>query len=226
MTTWTTLADATLAQDKPLTQSVARALRDNPTAIAEGSSGSPVIVGLNPLIVSAASSSSTLTFTSLPALDLIEFELFNLRPVTNGAVLRAQVSINNGSSFISSYAFAKTISEISTGGSPSGANEGGYAAAQMDLSQASGGVANGSNSGVSGIFKLLSPGSSSLLKMAQWHVNHSNGSTSGFDNVTGSAAIAGVTTAQQINAIKFYFSTGNISAGSIAVRPRRATATN
>lgn len=41
MTTYTTLTDATLSQDKPLTQSTVRALRDNPTAITEGASGAP-----------------------------------------------------------------------------------------------------------------------------------------------------------------------------------------
>ena len=43
MTAYTTLADATLAQDKPLTQSVARALRDNPLSIAEGDASAPKI---------------------------------------------------------------------------------------------------------------------------------------------------------------------------------------
>lgn len=43
MTDYTTLADADLAQDKPVTQAKARALRDNPLAIAEGATGAPKI---------------------------------------------------------------------------------------------------------------------------------------------------------------------------------------
>lgn len=43
MTDYTTLADADLAQDKPVTQAKARALRDNPIAIAEGATGAPKI---------------------------------------------------------------------------------------------------------------------------------------------------------------------------------------
>ena len=43
MPTWTTLSDSTLAQDKPLTQSITRALRDNPIALAEGASGAPQV---------------------------------------------------------------------------------------------------------------------------------------------------------------------------------------
>ena len=41
MTTYTDLADANVAQDKPGTQSLFRALRDNPIAIAEGATGAP-----------------------------------------------------------------------------------------------------------------------------------------------------------------------------------------
>jgi hypothetical protein len=42
-TSYTTISDATLAAGKPLTQAVSRALRDNPSAITEGSSGAPKI---------------------------------------------------------------------------------------------------------------------------------------------------------------------------------------
>lgn len=41
MTSYTNLTDATLTSGKPGTQSVFRALRDNPTAITEGASGAP-----------------------------------------------------------------------------------------------------------------------------------------------------------------------------------------
>ena len=41
MTSWTTLPDTTLAQDKPVTQSVMRALRDNPVAIGEAAPSAP-----------------------------------------------------------------------------------------------------------------------------------------------------------------------------------------
>lgn len=41
MTTYTAVSDAVLAQDKPFTQSIARALRDNPLAIGEASLGAP-----------------------------------------------------------------------------------------------------------------------------------------------------------------------------------------
>lgn len=44
MTTFTTLADSTLAQDKPLTQSITRAFRDNLLAVASADSSAPRIV--------------------------------------------------------------------------------------------------------------------------------------------------------------------------------------
>lgn len=44
MTDYTTLSDTTLAQDKPFTQSVSRALRDNPIAISEGSASAPKLL--------------------------------------------------------------------------------------------------------------------------------------------------------------------------------------
>lgn len=43
MTTFTTLSDVSLAQDKPVTQSIARAWRDNPLAIGEADATAPRI---------------------------------------------------------------------------------------------------------------------------------------------------------------------------------------
>jgi hypothetical protein len=43
VTTYTTLSDASLSQDKPVTQSIARAWRDNPLAIAEADASAPMI---------------------------------------------------------------------------------------------------------------------------------------------------------------------------------------
>lgn len=43
MTTWTTLPDTSLEQDDPLTVEIALAYRDNPIAIAEGSTSAPVV---------------------------------------------------------------------------------------------------------------------------------------------------------------------------------------
>lgn len=79
MTTWTTISDAVLAQDKPLTQSVVRALRDNVSALAEGSSGAPAIVyaamdsfmetagGVGSIVQAATTGSLTVSFGATTA---------------------------------------------------------------------------------------------------------------------------------------------------------------
>ena len=53
---WTDLLDADLAQDEPMRQSTARALRDNPEGIAAGVAGAPRIqtAGLDDSIVTTA----------------------------------------------------------------------------------------------------------------------------------------------------------------------------
>ncbi|MET4294708.1 hypothetical protein ABIB06_006541 [Bradyrhizobium sp. LB8.2] len=225
MTTYTTLADASLAQDKPLTQSNVRALRDNPLAIAEATSGAPAISGVNPGTVQTASASATLTFTNLPTKDLIEFELISLKPATSGAVLQMQVSTNNGSSWVTNYSYAKRISEVSTGGVASSTQEGEYTGTKVDLSQTSGGVNNGSNNPLCGVVQLFSAGSTTLVKQLTWSCTHANNTSSGIAFVSGGGFV-GVATSSQINAVKFYFSSGNITNGSIAMRSRRNTATN
>lgn len=227
MTTYTTLTDTALSQDKPVTQSMTRAWRDNPIAIAEGAANSPVIVGVNPTAVSTVTTAvAALIFTSLPLADLIDIEIFNLRPVTSGAALQCQVSTNGGSTWINSnYAFVKSIAEF-VSGTATTAGEGGSGLGAFNISQTSGGVSNGSSNGVSGTFQLMNPASVTLLKTALWHLNHWNSSSSGIVNVNGSGTFGGVATGTAINAIKFFYSTGNISAGQITVRPRRAASTN
>lgn len=44
MTTYTTIPDADIDQDSPVTQPLVTALRDNPIAIAEGAAGAPKVV--------------------------------------------------------------------------------------------------------------------------------------------------------------------------------------
>lgn len=226
MTTYTTLTDAVLAQDKPLTQSIVRAFRDNVNATAEGSSGSPSIIGLNPDAVAVASNSASLIFTNLPALDLIEFEMLGILPSSTGAVLRAQVSINNGSSYIiTNYSFAKTITEISTGNTPTSSAEGGYSVGSIDISRAAGVYTSG-NAGLSGIFQAFNFGSTTYTKNYNWQISHVNGTSAAPSVVTGGGVSGTVTASQQINAIKFFFGSGNIASGKITMRSRRATVAN
>ncbi|MGO7259136.1 hypothetical protein ACCT32_36975, partial [Rhizobium brockwellii] len=61
MTTFTALSDATLSQDKPFTQSIARAMRDNPKALAEGDVTAPEVIGTSPMYRADASNTTALT---------------------------------------------------------------------------------------------------------------------------------------------------------------------
>jgi hypothetical protein len=219
LTTWTGLTDETLTQDKPWTQSISRAVRDNPIAIAEGSSGSPSIVGLNPDVVQVASSSASLVFTDLPTNDLLEFEFFAVNPATTNSKLYVQVSTNNGSSWQSGYYYANHVASSAA----SDANEGGESAGQVVLS-ASAGVTNSGSVGLSGVLKIFSAGSTSTEKVGTWHLVH--GDNAGhFVSVSGAGRLYG-TSGTAINAVKFYFSSGNISVGKIALRARRSAVSN
>lgn len=60
MTTYTTLTDATLTANKPWTQSIARAVRDNPIAITEKAAGAPVLA--NNYVVAAMINAAAVTW--------------------------------------------------------------------------------------------------------------------------------------------------------------------
>lgn len=105
MTTHTTLPDSSLAQDKPLTQSIARALRDNPKAMAEGDATAPEVVGVSPLDRQVASNSATLVFDNLPdGYDVLEFDVVGIYPVSPNwsNTLVMEISTDNGSTWLNS----------------------------------------------------------------------------------------------------------------------------
>ncbi|MEZ5781150.1 MAG: hypothetical protein R3D70_05815 [Rhizobiaceae bacterium] len=105
MTTFTTLPDSSLTQDKPLTQSIARALRDNPKAMAEGDATAPEVVGVSPLDRQAASNSASLVFDNLPnGYDVLEFDFVGIYPVSPNwsNTLVMEISTDNGSTWLNS----------------------------------------------------------------------------------------------------------------------------
>lgn len=225
MTAWNTILDAVLSVDKPLTYVLARIFRDNPIAIAEGSAGSPAIVGLNPLAkVTVSGTPAAITFTDLPAVDVIEFELLGIRPATSSHTLKMQVSTNNGSIWIStSYYYAKNmVTSLAAA-----AQEAGEAALAWELS-AQNIWPNGTTfyQG-SGKVTLLNNGSVVSDKSFISQLMHSDGAGH-IRVINGGGAVSSKTTA--INAVKFYWDNGitssNFAAGTITCRPRRANVTN
>lgn len=216
MTTYTTLADATLAQDKPLTQSVVRALRDNPSAIAEGDASAPIIVGVNPITSATASNSATLTFTNISAaFNILELELEGLVPVTTGTTLQMQFSTDNGSTWIAGtnnyYANSVNLSGATASA------EGGVNVTTMALSKASD-VLNSAAVGLSGLVKLFNLASTAKVKAATWQTFYGS-SSGGFASVAGGGTAQ--TSATAINAVRLLFSSGNISTGRAVLRGRR-----
>lgn len=119
MTTYTTITNAEIDQDSPVTQPLLTSLRDNPIAIAEGSTGAPRISGkaLNTLYFrTSAGYSSNFSFGGLA-----DFAAINFRGGCNadgGGVTRsltAQLSDDNGATWTtavtigSAFISAKTL---------------------------------------------------------------------------------------------------------------------
>lgn len=216
MTTYTPLADATLAQDKPWTQSISRAVRDNPLAIAEATSGAPSILALNPESVTSVTSAAQLAVLSLPALERLELEVNGIKPATSNAVLRVQVSVNNGSSWIGGTGYHYVKQLINTAGTVSTVGLAGSSNIELTATNHS------NNNTVDGTVTLINVNSSSrttgLYKLGY--------ATSGgvYVWVSGMFVIEGAGAA--INAIRFFFDTGNVATGKVTVRRFRPTVAN
>ncbi|WP_428516269.1 hypothetical protein [Roseovarius sp.] len=95
MTSFTSIPNTEIAQDKPIKAETGLALRDNPIAIAEGGSGAPKIAKK---IVSAQSPGGNVTIT-----DLDDFAGVLVHGVVfsddSGPSMTVEFSLNNASSF-------------------------------------------------------------------------------------------------------------------------------
>ena len=112
MTTYTTITNAEIDQDSPVTQPLMTALRDNPIAIAEGSSGAPKIA--DQVDYATATGSSWATVTDLDDyagcwVD-VAFEIVNGIGVTSNLVFEVS---DNGSTFYGTVTLLTTGSEQS-----------------------------------------------------------------------------------------------------------------
>lgn len=205
MTTFTTLTDATLSQDKPFTQSIARAMRDNPKAMAEGDITAPEVVGNSPMYKATASNTTALTFLNLPdGYDVLEFEYVNIYPVTLASTLLMEVSTDNGATWISS-------------GYASSYETGAASLAQWPIT----GTANTFNStlanSINGRTRTYNLSSTSVFKQVE-------SQTFWFDsggNIQRWRLIGLQQFTAKVNAVRFRFSTGNISRGYIIMRRMR-----
>jgi len=111
MTTYTTITNAEIDQDSPITQPLLTALRDNPVAITEGAAGAPKVqaAALDTFIANVVSSGSV-TITDLDT----QASIMCAGGVTNGT-LTVELSDDNGST----WATAETIANLTTSGEES-----------------------------------------------------------------------------------------------------------
>jgi hypothetical protein len=178
----------------------------NTLGAGSGTSGAMVLIA-----TAAASSSASISFTSIPsAYDQYVVTLANVVPATNGDQLYLQMGETGGCTLeTTDYNWYGGV--FNSSGSSTGGTNGDT---QIDLTFTLGGVVNTSGLGVSGNINLYSLGSSSLYKYLAGTITYfENG---GFDTVnTIGGHYTGDTNA--ITCLKFYMSTGNISSGKFAL---------
>lgn len=145
---------------------------------------------------------------------LLIFE--NIVPSVNDAAFLMRVSDNNGSSFISTatYQSAGTVTQaVAAAG-----NLGGLADASAILTRISGGwgVSNvASNGGYNGNMMIHGVNQTGAYKLANLNAACTNNNATEFFNINSSYTFRGTT--NPINALRFYFNSGNITSGRISL---------
>lgn len=156
-----------------------------------------------------ASSSASISFTGLSSTyTRYEIEFEYVIPATNGAGLIAQVSIDDGSTYINSN-YLSGCSNGSTSDAESGMtnNTTRLSLTSFD-SDANRGQSNASTAGLCGTFILYNPSSTAAHKQARWFIGWvSNSAFSYAFRASGQGRYTGSTSA--INAIRFKMSTSN-----------------
>jgi len=185
-------------------------------------------INLETIATSTASSSASIAFTNLTgAYSSYEFEFINILPATNGAGLIAQVSTDNGATYINSNYLGGTFSHSNADAlSSQTMNTTRFSISPFDA-DANRGLSNAASKGMVGFFTLYNPSSTTTNKQAKWNVSFTNVVAFSYaDNGQGSGIYNGSTSA--VNAIRFKMSTansdvdkGNIASGSIILRGRR-----
>lgn len=161
------------------------------------------------LATASASSVATVDFTSLidSTYDEYEVHLQNVRGAS-ASDLRMRVSTNGGSSFDSSSIY--TLASIFTSNVSAGPNAiSNVSYAQFDISAQDNVSNTAANGGATGVIRFAQPSSGTIHKHFLWELLYAT-ATPG----AGRVAAAGTwqsTTA--INALRFYFGSGNIASG-------------
>ena len=152
-----------------------------------------------------ASSSATLEFDDIDTTyDRYMFTLENIIPATDGQNFNIRISTDNGSSFISSSSYSILRQRMGTEGH---LDETGQSTIFSSFTT----IGNQSSEGLSGTIYLFSPGDSARKPMVQGHVF---GFTTG-DALTSTELVGIYNAAADMDAIQFYFGSGNIASGTI-----------
>lgn len=151
----------------------------------------------------AASSSTTIDFTSLLSTDFDDYILRGsyVLPATDGVDAYLRFSTNNGSSFLAgteySYQFVDLIGSTATGAG----------VAQIKLNRT--GIGNADGEGIDFEVRFSKPAGGQAQKSGRFTNNWRNAST-GLEGGNGNWIVG---TASAINAVRFLFSSGNIAQG-------------
>jgi len=143
------------------------------------------------------------------------FEFINIIPATNGKGFQAQYSIDGGATYVSSNYLGTNLSNTTADAAGSYVNSasvinfcGNYAA------DANWGMTNASNKGLCGQMTLWNPSSTAVNKQISYEgIGYTTLGSTYANVVSGNSILNNSTTA--INAIKFFFDSGNIASGTI-----------
>ena len=178
-------------------------------------SGTTISSGARVLLATkTASASATLDFTEFnnATYRWYEFELEDILPATDATVLRLRTSTNGGSSYdagASDYSYGNMMME--DGGTPQ--NDNSNAATHINLI---GGTYSGIGSaagelGVRGTIKIYGAGSAASKTTVLGNVSGENS----ISRLVGSTIFGRRNAAQDTDAVRFLFSAGNITSGTI-----------
>lgn len=157
--------------------------------------------------VQTASASPQLDFTGLSNYSKVVFVLNEIAPATDNVELRFRTSTDNGSTFDSGASDYRYAARSATT-VPSATQNGSTATAYISLGDAQ--VGNAANEFAAGEVTLINP-TSAAWKHVLYNITYQSALTA-FLWYQGASVRA---TAADVDAVRFYFSSGNIASGSI-----------
>jgi hypothetical protein len=164
----------------------------------------------------ASASSLDIVLTSYTGYRGLIFMLANFLPVTDGVTLMLRVSTNGGSSYdaaAGNYQYASYGINAFAGG----VNNSTTSNTVMHLSTATAGaqIGNASGEGINGRIEIYRQTATGFRPRALFHT--ADNSNSFIADVVTQIGVGGRTASQDTDAVRFLFSSGNISSGDYAV---------